>query len=135
MKAVSGLALKLSGQLEGPEIEEFLWLLAATDVLVRHVNGQFSLTGLDSVVAVVVDVEFGLNRGEFLGMALEQKVALTVSLGRGHVLVGAKFVLIVELDFYSCSWLVVAHQSSCKIEALIEPLGTVMCFCLSCVIY
>ena len=57
MNAVSLLSLEFAGQLECSKVEDFLRLLPAADVLVRHVDGNLPLAGGQAVLAIVVNVE------------------------------------------------------------------------------
>ena len=87
MDAITSFSGELSGELDGTGFVENFGNLSACDVTVGDLDGDLSLTRLNSVVAVVVDVQLGVDGGEFRGVSGNFKATLAVGLGGSHQVV------------------------------------------------
>ena len=101
--AVPALSGEGAGELDDSGIVHLLGDLSVADVLVWEQDAEFPLAGLDAIVAVVINSQFGVNGGVLLGPSAQVEVAISVSVSRVHQIVGVSSVDVPQFDFDTSS--------------------------------
>ena len=79
---ITSFPRELTCKFNGASIINFLGSVSGGDVGFGDGDGDLALTGLNSIVAVVVDVEFGSNSGNFMSGSSDLKVTLGIGASR-----------------------------------------------------
>lgn len=119
MNAVTALSWVRSGELNDSGVINLSWNLSGRGVRVWDLDSELSLARLDSVVAIVVNVELNVDWGVFLGPSTELEITVSVGGSRVQKIIGVQSILIPELHENSSSWTLIANQFSANSRRLV----------------
>lgn len=75
VETVPRLGIEFDLHVDGSDVEECLWLFSRGNERFWNVESDFALAGLDSIVAIVVDVELRVNGHHFGSVSGEKELA------------------------------------------------------------
>ncbi|GMR39358.1 hypothetical protein PMAYCL1PPCAC_09553, partial [Pristionchus mayeri] len=113
MEAIPALSIEDCLHVDVSQIEIPRWVLPSRNEVLRNPEGHLALARLQSVITVVVHVQFGIDSPNFGSVSLEEKLPQGISLTLCHQVIQIRTrVIIVQLHFGVGEWLIPAEQDS-----------------------
>ncbi|GMR39336.1 hypothetical protein PMAYCL1PPCAC_09531, partial [Pristionchus mayeri] len=113
MQAISALSIEDCLHVDVSQIEIPRWVLSSGYEVLRDPEGHLALAGLESVITVVVHVQFGIDSPNFGSVSLEEKLPKGISLTFCHQIIQIRTrVIVVQLHFGVGEWFVPTEQDS-----------------------
>ncbi|GMT19225.1 hypothetical protein PFISCL1PPCAC_10522, partial [Pristionchus fissidentatus] len=124
IETISRLSSPLSSQLNGSCIIDSRRSLSLCDVFVRNIDGDATLARLDSIITIMVHIQFGVDGSEFRSVASQGESTIGIRLSTVHQIIEVgSCVFVVQLHFDIAGWFVIAHENSANSSRLSDTKG------------